>query len=296
VHTVTSPWFYNIDFGWTLRARGTPVKIGKHEYGGFAIRMNHNGTQSHLNSNGERDKAVSEKRAAWCNVARAFDGETYGIALFDHPANPGFPAMWRVDAQGLINPSPSLQGDWSIAANQAKTFHYRLVVHKGSGEAQYLDPAFKEFAQIKFDTVALAAPADGESVALWNPEWRVLAPDFEHSPRKLPEFAGHRNVLLTHPFSKEKGAALERVFDVPSGKKTGLKLSVAAHEQGDWELRVFANEKLLKKQLIDPKGDRWKNVSVDLSEFAGKQVALRLENVANDWNWEFGYWSDLKVE
>lgn len=295
VYTVNSPWFYNVDFGWSLRAKDKAVKIGKHEYGGFSVRMVYNGSQAHLNSNGERDKGTSEKRAAWCNVSRPFDGETYGITLLDHPTNPGFPAMWRVDAQGLINPSPSLQGDWNIEPNKARTFHYRLVVHKGAGEAQYLDPAFKEFAQLKFETVAAVPLQDGESIALWNPEWRVLAPDFEHSPRKLPEFAGRKNVLLTHPYSKEKGASLERVVEVPSGKKSALQVSVAAHDQGDWELRVYANDKLLKKQVVDRNGDRWKNVQVDLSEFAGKKVAVRLENAANDWNWEFGYWSDLKL-
>jgi hypothetical protein len=253
-------------------------------------------THGHLNSAGDRDGAAAEKRAAWCNVSRAFDGEVYGIAVFDHPANPGYPAIWRVDAQGLINPSPSLQGDWTIDAKRSRTFHYRVVVHKGAGEAQYLDPAFKEFGQLKFETAAASTPVDGESVALWNPEWKVSAPDFESSPRKLPEFQGRRNVLMTHPYDKDTAAGLERLIEIPGGKKTELSVAVAAHDQGDWELRVFANDRLLKKQIVDRNGERWKNVKVDLSEFAGKKVALRLENAANNWNWEFGYWSDLKLQ
>src|SRR6185295_4073852 len=44
-----------------------------------------------------------------------------------------------------------------------------------------------------------AQPGDAESVALWNPEWRVVCPPFEGAPKKLPEYAGHRNVLMTHP-------------------------------------------------------------------------------------------------
>jgi hypothetical protein len=32
-----------------------------------------------------------------------------------------------------------------------------------------------------------------------------------------------------------------------------------------------------------------------LAAFAGKQVELRLENHANDWAYEFGYWSDIQL-
>jgi hypothetical protein len=100
---------------------------------------------------------------------------------------------------------------------------------------------------------------------------------------------------MTHPFDQDKAASIEREFAVPSGKTTVLSFSVAAHDQGDWELRVFAGDKLLKKQIIGHEGARWQNISVDLTPFAGTKIPLRLENKANDWNWEFGYWSDLKL-
>ena len=137
---------------------------------------------------------------------------------------------------------------------------------------------------------------DRESVALWNPEWKVIAPDFEGAPRKLTEFAGRKNVLMTHPFDREKASALERTVLLVAGQKTTLTFAVAAHDQGDWELRVLADGKLLHKQLVDKTGERWKRVSVDLSPFAGKQVTLRLENAANDWSFEFGYWSDVELK
>lgn len=139
------------------------------------------------------------------------------------------------------------------------------------------------------------APVDGESVALWNPEWKVDAPQFEGTPAKLPEYHGKRNVLQTHPFDQAKGASLTRQIEVPAGKATRLTFEVASHDQGDWELQVFAGDKLLKKQTIDHDGLRWKSISVDLTPFAGTKVPVRLENKANDWAWEFGYWSDLRV-
>ncbi len=140
-------------------------------------------------------------------------------------------------------------------------------------------------------------PIDRESVALWNPDWRVTAPDFEGTPAKLVEFAGQRNVLLTHPFDREKPAALERELTLPAGQKTTLKFLAAAHEKGDWELRVLANGKLLLKQLIARQTSTvWQPVTLDLTPLAGQKITLRLENAANGWSHEFGYWTPLELK
>jgi hypothetical protein len=138
---------------------------------------------------------------------------------------------------------------------------------------------------------------DGESVALWNPEWRVIAPDFEGTPRKHPEYAGRRNVLETHPFTDDQPSALERILDVPADGAQ-LQVEVAAHERGDWELRIFVDGEVLKRQVINRENGVWTTVTADLSGHAGKRIALRLENVAggeNDWAWEFGYWGKVEV-
>lgn len=137
---------------------------------------------------------------------------------------------------------------------------------------------------------------DGESVALWNPQWRVLCPEFEGAPRKLTEYAGRNNVLMTHPIDRERGAALERIIDLPPGKKTVLTLNVAPHERGDWGLRVLADGRVLRKETVGKGSGRWKTVQVDLSALAGKKSVLRLENCANDWAWELGYWADIELK
>ena len=33
----------------------------------------------------------------------------------------------------------------------------------------------------------------------------------------------------------------------------------------------------------------------DLSRFAGRKVALRLENFPNDWSYEFAYWAEVTL-
>ncbi len=67
-----------------------------------------------------------------------------------------------------------------------------------------------------------AAQHDGESVALWNPDWSVTCPPFEGAPKKLTEFAGRKNVLLTHPASRTQPSSIERTVEVPQGKRTML--------------------------------------------------------------------------
>lgn len=137
---------------------------------------------------------------------------------------------------------------------------------------------------------------DWESVSLWNPQWKVTAPEFERTPVKLADFHGRKNVLLMHPFTKDKPSVLERTMKLDAGKPHQLTAVVAAHDQGDWELRVKVNGKEVKKQVINHDGERWKTVTADLSEYAGKEVTLELEGAATGWAWEFGYWAEVRVE
>jgi putative membrane-bound dehydrogenase-like protein len=137
---------------------------------------------------------------------------------------------------------------------------------------------------------------DWESVSLWNPQWKVSAPDFERTPVKLPEYHGRKNVLLMHPFTQDKPTVLERKVKLEVGKPHQITVVAAAHDQGDWELRIRVGDQVVKKQVIDPKGDRWKSVSADLSPYAGQEVTIRLEGTATGWAWEFGYWGGITLE
>jgi len=138
--------------------------------------------------------------------------------------------------------------------------------------------------------------ADWESVSLWNPQWQVIAPEFERTPVKLSDYHGRQNVLLMHPFAKDKPCALERKVTIGKDKLNKLSFYVASHDQGDWELRVKVNDEVVKKQAIDHDGERWKHIEIDLSKYAGKEVTLRLEGAATGWSWEFSYWSDVSLK
>jgi putative membrane-bound dehydrogenase-like protein len=135
---------------------------------------------------------------------------------------------------------------------------------------------------------------DWESVSLWNPDWKVNAPDFERTPVKLAEYHGKTNVLLMHPFTDKKTpASFERKLKV---EKTKLKFSVAADDRGDWLVKVLVNGQEVKAVTVDHEKPRWKAVEVDLAKWKGQDVTLRLEAHANGWAWEFAYWHGITLE
>jgi putative membrane-bound dehydrogenase-like protein len=136
---------------------------------------------------------------------------------------------------------------------------------------------------------------DWESVSLWNPAWKVNAPDFERTPMKLAEYHGKTNVLLLHPFEKTKPASFERKLKVEAGK-TKLKFNVAADDRGDWVVKALVNGQVVKETPVDHEKPRWKTVEIDLSKYTGQEVTLRLEAHASGWNWEFSYWHGIVIE
>jgi putative membrane-bound dehydrogenase-like protein len=146
------------------------------------------------------------------------------------------------------------------------------------------------------DHASTTAPTDGESVALWNPEWMVSARDFAGTPAKLPEFAGRRNVLVTHPSDARTPAALARALNLPVGRASALHVAVAAAERGSWTLRILVDGELLQQRTITRDATIWQTLDVDLSRFGGRRVVIRLENAGSGHDSEFAYWSDLRID
>jgi len=144
------------------------------------------------------------------------------------------------------------------------------------------------------DSAALMPGTDGESVSLWAPEWRLEVPDFEGSPARLTEWAGQGNVLMTHPFSAARPAAIVRRWKVPAEGGV-LAFRVACREGGGWALRVKADGQVMHQQVVDVSG-RWKDVRVDLGRHAGREIEVRLENAVHEGTREFGYWAGLRWE
>lgn len=135
---------------------------------------------------------------------------------------------------------------------------------------------------------------DWESISLWNPGWKVDAPDFERTPVKLGEYYGKTNVLLLHPFpDKKTPASFEQKMKI---EKTKLRLKVAADDRGDWLLKVSVNGQVVKEAVVDHEKPRWKDITIDLAKWKGQEVTIRLEVHANGWSYEFAYWGGITLE
>lgn len=148
VHTPQSTEGYEMEYDFTLRALDRPVLFTKAYVGGLAVRMpwdKSNPRQSHLNSNGERGRNCERQRASWCTVERPFGDQVFGVAVFSHPKNAEYPPVWRVDEQGLINPSVTALGDWQLAPGEAKIFRQHIVVYKGSASPEWLKKKFEDY-------------------------------------------------------------------------------------------------------------------------------------------------------
>ena len=137
---------------------------------------------------------------------------------------------------------------------------------------------------------------DWESVSLWNPDWKVVAPEFEGTPVKLVEFAGRKNILQMHPYpDKKTPSRFVRKLAVPGDKAGKLSFTVASGPDTDWELVVRIADKEIKREVIGAK-PRWHEIEISLEPWKGQTVEISLENHANGWAWEFSYWDAIQVK
>ncbi len=112
-----------------------------------------------MNSEGNRDKSAWGKRAAWCDYFGPVEGETVGVAIFDHPTNPKHPTWWHVRTYGLFaaNPfgvhnfegKPEGTGDIIIPDGESLTFRYRLYFHRGDDKQAKVAEHYHEYAATK---------------------------------------------------------------------------------------------------------------------------------------------------
>ncbi len=149
------------DFDLTLRATEGPVEFGDTKEGmlGFRIAasMRLAGGQGHIvNAAGQRDGDTWGKAAEWCDYTGPVNGETVGIAVFDHPQNLRHPTYWHVRDYGLFAANPfglkdfigdkTGAGRYTIPKGEALTFRYRVFIHRGTAEEAKVAERYGEYA------------------------------------------------------------------------------------------------------------------------------------------------------
>jgi hypothetical protein len=132
------------------------------------------------------------------------------------------------------------------------------------------------------------------------PGWKVSQCGPDMDPGLRAEWQGRKNVLCTHPLDRDTGCLLTRTIEVPSGKKTVLRVVVGHDPQGDFDLIVRADGKQLLRKSISKDTcteGHWLRQDIDLTPFAGKKKNVRLEliNQPSGWSNEAAYWAEIAI-
>lgn len=109
-----------------------------------------------VNAAGETNGNVIRHRAPWVDFNGQIAGETFGIALLDHPSNPLHPPWWLAREYGLLSANPfgghelggipETESEIRIPAGERLTFRYRIVLHRGDEKSAHIARLFAEYA------------------------------------------------------------------------------------------------------------------------------------------------------
>jgi hypothetical protein len=106
------------------------------------------------NAGGGRGEAACwGKPSPWCDYSGRVEDQIVGIALLDHPSNPGHPARWHVRDYGLMTANPFATGAFTGGAptpvtlprDLGITFRYRVLLHRGGAAEGQVADAYHAF-------------------------------------------------------------------------------------------------------------------------------------------------------
>jgi len=146
-------WLLLIDL--QLEAAETGVTLGKTPFGLLGVRVAktigvHDGGGTIRGSEGGLNEAgVFWKRARWVDYSGPITATAIeGLALFDHPQNPGHPAVFHVRDDGWMGAALTFDAPRSLAPGQPLILRYGLYVHRGHPSPAILDRQWQAFAQL----------------------------------------------------------------------------------------------------------------------------------------------------
>ncbi|MGH9628279.1 MAG: PmoA family protein [Bryobacteraceae bacterium] len=149
-----------IDFDITLKANDS-VKFGDTKEGTFAIRLadvlNEKHTGTMVNAEGaQKMENVWGKASPWVDYVGELDGEKLGIAIMDHPGNPGHPTYWHSRDYGLFAANifghhdflddKTKDGSRTLKPGETMRFRYRVLIHPGDTKAADLSKLYSQYA------------------------------------------------------------------------------------------------------------------------------------------------------
>ncbi len=152
--SITTRAFVDVELGRTPLP-GEPGGKAHGGYGGFSWRGARDLAKVRfLDSEGRVDMKGHRKHARWMNATGNLDGKPAGIALFDHPDNPGHPTSWYLVHRTLkhgpfwyMNPALLQPKPLRLKKGGSFTHRYRALVHDGALDPAALDAKAKAFAR-----------------------------------------------------------------------------------------------------------------------------------------------------
>jgi hypothetical protein len=151
-----------IDAELTLTATDGELKLGDNKEGSFGLRVadslrvdSRQGGKI-VNGEGESNERAWGRPANWVDYNGPVDGRTVGVAIFDHPSNPGSPVRWHVRTYGLFAANPFTRqafdgsqkvGTMVVPAGESIAFRYRVLIHPGDEKQGKIAERYAEFAE-----------------------------------------------------------------------------------------------------------------------------------------------------
>ncbi len=152
VITAPSDSLRMIDFTVTLKAL-IDIKIEKTNHSLFSARVvpalavTSGGTL--VNAEGlAGEKATAGQASAWMDDSGTRFGMAEGLAIFDAPGNPWYPAKWFTRDYGFFSPTDMNWVDDAgvrLKSGESLTFRYRVIVHAGNAARAGIPALFERW-------------------------------------------------------------------------------------------------------------------------------------------------------
>ncbi len=95
------------------------------------------------------EKATFGQKSPWMDYSGTRDGVAEGIAIFQHPDNPGYPFRWFTRDYGFFSPTPMQWldgGQLDLPKGERVRLRYRVLVHAGDAREADMVKAFDAYA------------------------------------------------------------------------------------------------------------------------------------------------------
>ena len=152
--TLVSDSQYHIDFKISLEPL-VDVRIEKTNHSLFSARMvpelsEEAGGRLINAAGGRAEDGTFGVASPWCDYSGERDGIREGLAIFQHPDNPWYPAKWFTRNYGFFSPTPMYwpEGDHTaIVKGETLTLQYRVVVHSGAMDAADIEALYAAYKE-----------------------------------------------------------------------------------------------------------------------------------------------------